>query len=140
MDTSLPPGTVVAYDYLWRWQHERGEVEGRKEKPACVAISLVHPVTKQTHLVLLAISSQEPRDPNDALEIPQMECRRAGLSDLKRAWVTINEYNYDIAETSYYFDQDRAPLGRLGRAFMKQVALAIAPMMRKPSARIDRLD
>jgi len=140
MSAQLPPGTVIAYDYLWRWQRDRGEMEGRKERPACVAISVLHPRTNLTHLVLLAISNQPPRDPSDALEIPEIECRRGGLSDLRRAWITISEYNYDIAETSFYLHPDQPPLGRFGRSFMKQVAMAIAPMLKKAGARIDRLD
>lgn len=140
MDAPLPSGTVVAYDYLWRWQRDRGETEGRKRRPVCVAISITHPRTTQTHLVLLAISSRPPQDVGDALEVPEIECRRAGLSELKQAWITISEYNYDIAETSFYLDPDQPPLGRFGRSFMKQVALAIAPMLKKPRARIDRVD
>ena len=54
-----------------------------------------------THLALLAISSQPPGGEQAALEIPDIERRRAGLSDWRRAWITISEYNCDIAERSW---------------------------------------
>jgi hypothetical protein len=39
-----------------------------------------------------------------APEIPLLEIRQAGLSMFKRGRITVSEYNYDIAERSYYFD------------------------------------
>ena len=34
------PGQVISYPYLWAWQHERGETEGRKSRPTCVVIAV----------------------------------------------------------------------------------------------------
>ena len=31
-------GLVVLYSYLWAREHDRGEVSGRKDRPACVQI------------------------------------------------------------------------------------------------------
>jgi hypothetical protein len=39
-----------------------------------------------------------------APEIPLLKIRQAGLSMFKRGRITVSEYNYDIAERSYYFD------------------------------------
>ncbi|AEG57336.1 type II toxin-antitoxin system Phd/YefM family antitoxin [Sinorhizobium meliloti] len=33
MSREFPPGQVIAYPYLWAWQHEHGETEGRKTRP-----------------------------------------------------------------------------------------------------------
>ncbi len=91
-----------------------------------------------THLVLLAISSQPPGGEQAALEIPDIERRRAGLSDWRRAWITISEYNYDIAERSWYLDVNQHPLGRFSKPFMIRLASAFAPLFKKRQARVDR--
>ena len=58
MSHDLRPGTLIHYLYLWRWQHDCGETEGRKGRPVCVVQALRHPRDDLTHLVLLAISSR----------------------------------------------------------------------------------
>jgi PHD/YefM family antitoxin component YafN of YafNO toxin-antitoxin module len=39
MSVDLPAGAVIEYPYLWRWRRERGESEGRKQRPVCEARS-----------------------------------------------------------------------------------------------------
>jgi hypothetical protein len=129
MSADLRPGSIIHYPYLWRWQRERGETEGRKERPVCVVIA-VRGRDDLTHLALLAISSRPPGEDQTALEVPEIECRRAGLSDLKRGWVTVSEYNYDIVERSYYFD--------VNQPFMMRLAAAFAPLFKQTQARVDR--
>jgi len=140
MSSDLPSGTVIHYPYLWRWQRERGETEGRKERPVCIVVAVQNPRDALTHLALLAITSQAPASAQSAIEVPEIECRRAGLSDLKRAWITINEYNYDIAERSYYLDLSRPILGRFSKPFMVRLATAVAPLLAKKQARVDRAE
>lgn len=82
MSVDLPSGAVIEYPYLGRWQHARGETEGRKTRPVCVAIS-VRGQDGFTHLALLAISSRLPAADQT---VPEIECRRGGLSEWKRAW------------------------------------------------------
>lgn len=139
MSIDLRPGDVVRYPYLWRWQHGRGETEGRKDRPVCVLIA-ARSHDGLTHLALLAISSREPSADQAAIEIPEIECRRAGLSEWKRAWITISEYNYDIAERSWHLDMNQPPLGRFSKPFMTRLAAACAPLFGKSPARIDRLE
>ena len=91
-----------------------------------------------THLVLLAISSQAPRDAQHALAIPDTEKRRAGLASWKAAWITVGEYNYDIAEQSFYFESSQPPLGTFSGKFLGRIAAAFRPTLARRSARIDR--
>lgn len=140
MSHDLRPGTLIHYPYLWRWQHERGETEGRKGRPVCVVLALRHPRDGLTHLVLLAISSRPPGGDQIALEIPEIECRRSGLNDLKRGWITVSEYNYDIAERSYHLDINQPVMGRFSKTFMMRLASALAPLFQLADARIDRLE
>ena len=138
MSDDLRTGAVVNYPYLWRWQQERGETEGRKERPVCVVLAVR--AEGLTHLALLAISSRSPDADQVAIEVPEMECKRAGLSELKRAWITVSEYNYDIAERSFYLDPNAPILGRFSRSFMMQLARAAAPLFGRAKARVDRTE
>ncbi|SEM27265.1 hypothetical protein [Xaviernesmea oryzae] len=56
------------------------------------------------HLALLVIITRLPHVDRVALEVQDIECRRVGLSDLKRCWIVVGEYNYDIAQRSFYID------------------------------------
>ena len=137
MSIDLRPGDIVRYPYLWRWQRDRNETAGRKDRPVCVIVA-ARGRDGLTHLALLAISSREPSADQGATEIPEIECRRAGLSEWKRAWITISEYNYDIAERSWHLDVNRPPLGRFGKPFMMRVAAACAPLFKRTQTRVDR--
>lgn len=92
-------GSILRYPYLWAWQRDKGEPEGRKSRPVCLVLAL--PKGKQTHLIILAISGTPPRPDQSTPEIPQLECRRAGVRDWKEAWITVSEFNHDIAEASF---------------------------------------
>jgi len=110
-----------------------GRPEGRKQRPVCVVIA-VRGRDGLTHLALLAISSRPPGGNQTALEVPEIECRRAGLSE----WITVSEYNYDIAERSYYLDVNQPPRRRFSKPFTMRVAAAFAPLLRQAQARVDR--
>ena len=87
----FPAGAVITYPYLWRWQSEEGRLDAPKDRPTCLAITIPDPRQGLTHLVLLAISGTAPSEGQTALEIPVLELRRAGLSTLKRGWITSGE-------------------------------------------------
>lgn len=129
-------GAVIRYPYLWRWQHDRGETEGRKERPVCMMLAI--PRGDETHLVLLAISGTPPRSDQTALEIPSLECRRAGLREWKEAWITVSEFNYDVAESSFYFDPSAEALGAFSKGFLARVAEAARPFIASSKARVSR--
>lgn len=91
-----------------------------------------------THLVILAISGTSPLDEQAAIEIPALEIRRAGLREHKRAWLTISEYNYDVAERSYHFDRSQEPQGRFSNKFLLEIQRALRPLLQSARGRIDR--
>lgn len=139
MHEPVPPnGSVISYPYLWKWQHEGGETEGRKSRPACLVLGIKR--ATKTHLVLLAISGTPPRSDQTALTIPLLERQRAGLKDFKEAWITVSEYNYDIAEESFYFDHNAAVLGKFGPSFLAKIAVAARPFIAKRGAQVQRFD
>src|SRR5262245_57710847 len=105
MTSDVPPhGSVIAYPYLWATQHAAGEAEGRKVRPVCLILRIHDPRQDFHHLVLLPITSRPPDSNQRAIELPDTERRRAGLTRYPQAWIVISEYNYDIAERSYYYE------------------------------------
>lgn len=140
MSREFVPGQVIAYPYLWSWQHERGEAEGRKTRPTCVVVAVRGANDGLTHLALLAITTQPPQADRIALEVSDIECRRVGLSDLKRCWIVVDEYNYDVAERSWYIEPDGNPLGRFSKAFLMRIAAAFGEASRKSGRRVNRTE
>jgi len=73
MNHEFRPGEVITYPYLWAWQQQRGETEGRTRRPVCVVIAIRSAGDGNTHLVLLAITTQPPEVGRVGLEIPDIE-------------------------------------------------------------------
>jgi len=135
----ITSGLIISYPYLWRWQRDEGRENAEKDRPVCLAITLRDPAIEITHLVILPISGSPPRGGQEALEIPSLEIHRAGLSMFKRGWLTISEYNYDIAERSFHFDPNQEPRGMFSSQFMDQIRRAIRPLLLAKRGRIDRI-
>lgn len=138
MSREFRPGEVISYPYLWAWQ-QRGETEGRKQRPVCVVIEIRSAGDGNTHLALLAITSQPPQAGRIAPEIPDIERKRAGLGDLKQSWIMVDEYNYDIVERFWYIEPDQAILGRFSKSFMVKIAGLFA-QARGGAERVNRFD
>ena len=100
MSREFLSGQVISYPYLWAWQNERGETEGRKARPTCVVVAVRGANDGLTHLALLATTTQPPQADRIALEVSAIECRRAGLADLKQCRVVGDGDNYHTAERS----------------------------------------
>jgi hypothetical protein len=66
--------------------------------------------------------------------------RRAGLNDLKRCWIVVDEYNYDVAEPSWYIEPDEKVLGRFCKLFMRNIAASFGEAFEKSGRRINRMD
>jgi len=108
-------GQVFDYHYLWKWQADRGESEGRKKRPSCVVIVIVNEVGH--HVMFIApITSKAPDQGRTALEIPETEARRASLDSNLPLWVILDELNADILEASYTLE-NRSPRGSFSAAF-----------------------
>lgn len=136
---AIASGDIIsAYPYLWLWQRDRGESEGRKERPVCVAVA-TRSADGLTHLALLAITGTPPRADQRAVEIPPLEIRRLGLVEHKQAWIIVSEYNYDILERSFSLDPSRRDGRKLSPGFLKIVLKAFRSTLTAPQTRVDRL-
>ncbi|SMH41273.1 hypothetical protein [Mesorhizobium australicum] len=129
----LRTGSVIRYPYLWARQSSKGETEGRKDRPAAVAVRLPRP--DGDVLVLLAITSKAPLPDQRAVEIPEAEKKRAGLSAGMRLWIVIDEANVDVIGRSFYLLPDPA-LGSFSDGFFVPV---VRRMIReRPFRSVDR--
>lgn len=113
------PGDIFSYPYLWHWQDQRGETEGRKPRPSCLALA-VQNSQGETVLFIVPITSTEPDPQRAAILVPVLEARRANLDMDIPLWVIVDEVNTDIWERSYYLE-DRTPQGRFSDQFTRQV-------------------
>ena len=102
-------GDVWNFPFLWKSEKQRGETEGRKHRP-CALVLLTKTEPGHQEVVLVPITSQPSEHNPYAVEVPEIEKKRAGLDMHLPLWVIVQEYNLDYPHSSYYFD----PGGRIG--------------------------
>ncbi len=81
------PGLVLSYGYLWKWQDEMGE----KSRP-CVIVLSTENSDGDTVVVVVPVTSRQPRPDRGAVEIPAKVQAHLGL-DGEQCWVIIDEMN-----------------------------------------------
>lgn len=124
----LKTGAVIDYPFLWPREAAAGELEGRKPRPVAVA-ARYKPAAGPDIVLLFPITSKPPAAGRFAVEIPEMELRRIGLS--VRSWIILDEFNRDRPGASYYLEPT-PPRGFFSRAFF-------APILRQVAARMKSL-
>jgi hypothetical protein len=131
---SLQQGDIIRYSYRWLDEAAADRApEGAKDRPVCVAL-LVQSGGLGTKVFLLAISSKPPRGDQLAIEVPDIERRRGGLTRYARAWVAVGEYNVDLVEHSHVLEPQR-PMGRFSEAFLKTLVAEVVAGIQKKTAR-----
>jgi hypothetical protein len=88
-------GLVISYSYLWKEEADRGQVEGRKDRPCAIILTIDHPGSTAQGLRQVAvapITHSPPYDPHVAIEIPLRVKQHLGL-DGERSWVILDEVN-----------------------------------------------
>jgi hypothetical protein len=100
-----PPkkGDVWQYEYLWHREHEVGKDNARKSRPTALVTTFVGK-DGRTNLFWIPITSKQPHNDRLAIEVPQIERKRAGLASDMRLWIMADEYNHEFLETSFYLD------------------------------------
>ena len=116
--SSLPAlGDVWRYPFLWSREALQGETEGRKSRPCAVAL-LIGNADGKPEVLLVPVTSQPSSSHPFAVEVPEMEKKRAGLDLHLRLWVICNEFNADLPMDSYYFEPG-AKIGSFSPPFIK---------------------
>jgi hypothetical protein len=85
-------GLVVSYSYLWSEEAAKGRVEGRKDRPCAIVLSVKPSEGKSPTVVVVPITHSPPRDPSAALEIPQTVKHHLGL-DSETSWIVLDDFN-----------------------------------------------
>jgi hypothetical protein len=89
---TLEPGLVISYAYLWHYEHQAGQDEGRKDRPCVIVLIVEREASDATVVVVLPITHRAPADPASAAEIPLPVKRHLGL-DAARSWVVVADGN-----------------------------------------------
>jgi hypothetical protein len=112
----IKSGVVILYPYLWSQEAKRGETEGRKHRPSVVAIRVAR-INRSDLLILFPITTKAPKTECFAVEIPELEKRRAGLDIILRQWLILDECNEETIPGSYYLEPD-ARIGAFSKPFL----------------------
>ena len=125
-------GLVISYSYLWHDEHRQGRIEGVKNRPCAIVLTVVEDGGTKTVFVA-PITHSEPRDKDAAVEIPSATKARLGL-DGERSWVVISEVNQfawpgvDLAAVSG--NPVRFDYGFLPPGLYKKIAVLFAQQAR----------
>jgi len=92
---SLPdpePGLVISYAYLWHDEDAVGRVEGRKDRPCVIILSVEREAGGAVRVVVAPITHSRPGIEERGVEIPPRVKQHLGLDPLP-SWVVVEEVN-----------------------------------------------
>jgi hypothetical protein len=96
----IQTGCVIEYLYLWRREALSGQLEGLKRRPTAVAFRMTG---KQSDIIyLMPITTKAPDANAAAVEVPQIEKKRAGLDLDYRQWIILSEMSADLIRDRHY--------------------------------------
>jgi hypothetical protein len=138
--TAPVPGSVIHYAYLWSAEHDRGQLEGNKDRPAVVIAVAVVAEDGDTTVMTLAISHTSPATPADAVELPAAVKRQLGLDEVP-SWIVTTEANSfrwpgpDIRPVPNR--EPPSPIyGRIANALLQRIVQSFLDNRRRNRARI----
>lgn len=117
------PGLVVSYAYLWHYEHEAGQDEARKDRPAVILLTVERQGDETTAVIVLPITHTPPAEPGSAVEIPPAVKRHLGL-DEDRSWIVVaegNEFDWPGYDLRKIGSGDRYDYGFLPPRFFDRV-------------------
>ena len=118
-DAGPKVGEVWRYPFLWKREAVRGNTEGQKQRPCAVAM-LTRNATDEPIVMFVPITTQPQENNPFAIEVPEIEKKRAGLDLHLRLWIVCLEHNNDAYERSYYLEPS-ARLGTFSMPFIKKI-------------------
>jgi hypothetical protein len=117
------PGLIISYAYLWDHEAQRGQEEGRKDRPCVIALVVERLQDGETLVTVLPVTHRPPGDAAAAVEIPRAVKQHLGL-DEDRSWVVVSEGDqfvwpgYDLRKVR---NTDRYDYGFLPPRFFDQI-------------------
>jgi hypothetical protein len=132
MNETLKTGTVLLYPYLWKSEDERGLKDGRKSRPTVVGI-IATGKDGSRKAVFFPLTTLQPAEGRLAVEVPETEKRRVGLTSTGPTWIILDEYNVDDPDKSFYIEPC-STIGTFSMAFSRPVFLKAAAHLRSARA------
>ena len=132
------PGLVVSYAYLWHYEYEAGQEEGRKDRPSVIVLAVERQADNTAIVTVLPITHTPPALPASAVEIPAAVKRHLGL-DNHRSWIVVaegNEFDWPGYDLRKIGGGDRYDYGFLPPRFFNQVRNAFVAWHRAHKARL----
>ena len=86
------PGLVIPYAYLWRHEHNKGQEEGRKNRPAVIVLAAKNEKDGSIRVTVAPITHTPPKSDDQAIELP-IRVKQALKLDDERSWVVLDEVN-----------------------------------------------
>lgn len=129
------PGEVIRYAYLWEREARQGLIEGVKDRPCAVVLSVLRE-DEETQIVVAPITHTPPTEADEVIEIPHATKKRLGLDD-ERSFIVTTEVNvftwpgYDIRP----FEGGRIAYGALPESITRKVIEAILARIRAKTLR-----
>ena len=120
------PGLVISYAYEWDYEAQKGQEEGRKDRPCVIALAVERQQDGETWVTVLPVTHRPPANLAAAVEIPQAVKKHLGLDDA-RSWVVVSEGDqfvwpgYDLRKLR---QSDRYDYGYLPPGFFNAVLAA----------------
>ena len=119
-------GLVISCACLWHREHQAGQDEARKDRPAVIVLALERETDDAAIVAVLPITHSPPGFSVSAVEIPPPVKRHLGLDD-DRSGIVVSEGNeflwpgYDLRNVP---NADRYDYGFLPPRFFSQVVEA----------------
>ncbi|MGV1014395.1 MAG: hypothetical protein ACOYB4_05435 [Methyloceanibacter sp.] len=130
------PGLVINFAYLWHYEHEAGQEEGRKDRPSVIVLCVEDDQDGVIRVTVLPITHRKPTTPDWAVQIPPVVRKHLGLDD-EPAWIVVAEGNEFVWPG---YDLRQRPDGSFDFGFLpprlfKQVQGAFVALHRVTKAR-----
>jgi hypothetical protein len=120
------PGLVISYAYVWNHEAQKGQQEGRKDRPCVIALAVERQRGGDTLVTVLPVTRRTPDVEAAAIEIPRNVKKHLGLDD-ERSWVIVSEGDqfvrprYDLRKVR---NSDRYDYGYLPPRFFNEILAA----------------
>jgi hypothetical protein len=97
-------GLVIRYDFLWRWEVDRGQLYGAKDRPCAIVLASEPRDDGSRQVIVCPITHTPPDNMASDIEIPLRVAAHLKLDD-QNSWIRTHELN------SFRWEAGRIPVG-----------------------------
>jgi hypothetical protein len=130
--------TGCVFKYPFKWRYASGRDAEPKDRPVCMVLRVPHPSDIE-RIAIVPISDRAMAEDGLSVELPRVELVAAGLNSARRAFVHLNQVNFDRIDNSFSFNPNARILGRFSKSFIAQITRQlVANIKNKRVTTIDR--